>query len=397
MTPLRQGLLSIVAVAVAAGGWYTLQQRDQIFGSSPSASPAAGIADKATGSRGSAVIVVPAQVTMEAIGERLNALGTATAAQAITLYPQSVGLISGIDIHGGDHVDKGAVLVRLDDRDERITVDKAKIALADALRTRDRANQLAKSQTGTQVDLSNAQLTLDKAETDLRSAQLALDRRTIAAPFAGVVGLTTRSVGEVVAPTTPVATLDDLSALTVAFDAPQRFVALIKAGGPVTATAEGLPGIIIKGSVTAVDSRLDETARTFKVRATLTEGINGLKPGMATVVSLTFAGTPQALVSSSAVLWDREGSYVWKLDGNVARRVAVQILGRHSGTVAVAGEIREGDEVAVEGLQRLRDGVAVTRAADLGSGTGAPGSAPLEKRPNITSDTPSSAPAKPTG
>src|SRR5207248_2743756 len=127
------------------------------------------------------------------------------------------------------------VLIRLDDREQTIAVDRAKIAAADALKVRDRANQLAKSQAGTQVDLSNAEVALAKAENDQRSAELALARRTITAPFEGIVGMTTLSVGELVTPTTPLVTLDDLSAITVVFEAPQRFATLITPGSPVTA------------------------------------------------------------------------------------------------------------------------------------------------------------------
>jgi RND family efflux transporter MFP subunit len=169
--------------------------------------------------------------------------------------------------------------------------------------------------------------------------------------------------------------LDDLSAFTVTFDASQRFAAVMKMGVSLTATAEGLPGAMIRGSVTAVDTRVDESTRAFKVRATLTEGIDGLKPGMATVISVAFAGAPQATVLSSAVLWDRQGSYVWKLNGNVARRTAVGILGRRGGTVILSGDLKEGDEVAVEGLQRLRDGVAVAGVDDSTSGSASAGDA----------------------
>src|SRR6185295_4731227 len=97
------------------------------------------------------------------------------------------------------------------------------------------------------VALDTAKSTLDKAQNDLQTAQVALNRRTVTAPFAGVVGLATHSVGDLVT------TLDDLSSLTVTFDAPQRFVELLTVGTAVAATAEGLPGQTIKGKVTAVD------------------------------------------------------------------------------------------------------------------------------------------------
>jgi RND family efflux transporter MFP subunit len=375
MTPLKQGVVSIVVLAAAAGGWESFQHRDQLFGQNGSGTTASA-KDAGSGARSGAVNVVVAPVKTEIIGDELRSIGTAASIKATTLYAQSSGLIDKIYVESGAQVEAGAALVHLDDQNESIAVDNAKIALADAQKANDRAAQLAMSQVGTQVNLSSSESTLAKAKSDLNAAQVALDRRTIAAPFAGTIGLTTHVVGDFVTSTTPIATLDDLSAFTVTFDASQRFAAAMKMGVSLTATAEGLPGAMIRGSVTAVDTRVDESTRAFKVRATLTEGIDGLKPGMATIISVTFAGVPQATVLSSAVLWDRQGSYVWKLNGNVARRTAVGILGRRGGTVIISGDLKEGDEVAVEGLQRLRDGVAVAGVDDSTSGSGSAATSP---------------------
>ena len=375
MTPLKQGFVSIIVLAAAAGGWESFQHRDQLFGQNGSGTTASA-KDAGSGGRSGAVNVVVAPVKTETIGDELRAIGTAASIKATTLYAQSSGLIDKIYVESGAQVEAGAALVHLDDQNESIAVDNAKIALADAQKANDRAAQLAMSQVGTQVDLSSSESTLAKAKSDLNAAQVALDRRTIVAPFAGTIGLTTHVVGDFVTSTTPIATLDDLSAFTVTFDASQRFAAVMKMGVSLTATAEGLPGAMIRGSVTAVDTRVDESTRSFKVRATLTEGIDGLKPGMATVISVALAGVPQATVPSSAVLWDRQGSYVWKLNGNVAQRTAVGIFGRRGGTVILSGDLKEGDEVAVEGLQRLRDGVAVVGVDDSTSGSASAATSP---------------------
>src|SRR4029078_5602626 len=97
-----------------------------------------------------------------------------------------------------------------------------------------------------------------------------------------------------------------------------------------------------------------------------------LKPGMALTVSLSFPGQPHPSVPSLSIQYDRNGAYVWKVDGNVVHRVSVQILGRRSGTVIVSGQLAEKDEGVVECLQRLREGVQVPRAGggDGGGGGG---------------------------
>jgi RND family efflux transporter MFP subunit len=161
---------------------------------------------------------------------------------------------------------------------------------------------------------------------------------------------------------TALVTLDDLSAFTVAFEAPERFAPMLKIAQPVTATSAGLPGAAIGGSVSAVDSRVDADTRTFRVEARLDRGIEGLKPGMSVVVRLAFPQEPRATVPSMAIQWDRTGAFVWKVADNKAVRTSVQILGRRSGIVHVLGDLAEKDAVVVEGLQRLRDGVAVVQS-----------------------------------
>lgn len=316
---------------------------------------------------GGPVRVGTAPVAVEKIGDQLKTVGTVTASRAVVLFAQiggaANGLVTEVAFKAGDRVKEGAVLVRFDDSDQKIAVAKAEIALADAKHAYDRAASLAQTQNLTSTALNTAASNLEKARNDLRTAQVALDRRVVVAPFGGVVGLSARVPGEIVTGQTSITTLDDVSSFNVTFDAPQRFVEMVKVGSPVLATAEGLPGVRVKGEVTSIDTRLDQVTRTFKVEAVLTENVAGLKPGMAVVLTLDFAETEQKTVPSMAIQWDRRGSYVWRLDNNVVRRAAVSILGRRSGSVIIESELRAQDEVVVEGLQRVRDGAAVTRAS----------------------------------
>ena len=84
-----------------------------------------------------------------------------------------------------------------------------------------------------------------------------------------------------------------------------------------------------------------------------------LKPGGAIAINLAFPGEPQPSVPSLAIQWDRQGPFVWKLDGDVVHRTPVQILTRRSGVVTVAADLDEGDQVVVEGVLRLREGLKV--------------------------------------
>lgn len=373
MSVYRQIISSLIIILVAVGGWYAFGYR----GGNSDGAVASASSDSSRGARGGrggpgrdslrrngAAPVVTARVGVDANGPEISAIGTITAANAVTLYPEVTGVVAAVEVEPGAAVVEGQVLIRLTDADEIIAVERATIAIDDARAALDRAERLAKSNNVTEVALADARRDLRSAEIDLKSAELERAKRTIKAPFAGVVGLILVSRGDLVGTSSVLTTVDDVSRLTVAFDATERFAGKINIGHPISGTAIGLPGRQINGAVSAIDSRVDPDTRIFKVEAVLEEGIDGLKPGMSIMMVADFEGEPRAAVPSLAIQWDRQGSFVWILDGDTARRTAVQIIGRRSGAVIVAGEIELGSEVVVEGLQRMRDGITVKRVGE---------------------------------
>jgi RND family efflux transporter MFP subunit len=375
MSALRQIVLSLIVVLIAAAGWYAYGQgyfsAKQGNGGGPAgAGEAAGGGGQRQGfggGRGGSVLVVTAPVTIDDTGTDVRAIGTVAAAQEVTLYPQDSGIVTDVAFTPGTKVTKGETLIRLDDSDQQVALEKAKIALDTAQSALDRAEQLAKSNNITTVALTDARSAQQNAAIGLKAAQNDLAKRTVTAPFAGVVGLTDITVGDLINSSKAIVTLDDMSKVTVSFDVPERASGLVAVGQPVAASTEALAGQTFQGTISAVDNRVDPVARTLRVEATLPNDASVLRPGMALTVAMSFPGQPHPAVPSLAVQWDRNGSYVWKIAAGSAHRVAVQILGRRSGAVIVAGDLAKNDLVVVEGLQRLREGSKVT---DGNSGPG---------------------------
>lgn len=368
MSFIKQLLLSVVILAVAAGGWYFYGQPGQ-EAASGAASQGAGMGGRQGPGGSAGVPVITARVGTDTAGSQLRALGTLEAINAVTIYPEVTGIVTSVDVQAGAKVAKGDILLRLQDSDQTVAVERAEVNLENARDALARAEKLAQSRNITEVALTDARRATQTAEIDLKSAELERDKRHITAPFDGVVGLIPVSVGDLVGTSTVLTTLDDVSQLRVDFTAPERFVSLLSIGYPVLGTSVAAPGREIKGAVTAIDSRVDATTRLFKVESVLSEGIEGLKPGMSVTISIDFEGQPQATVPSLAIQWDRQGSYVWTLDGDTGHRTPVQILGRRTGIVMVVGDLKEGQEVVTEGLQRMREGVKVARLGDESAGT----------------------------
>jgi len=381
MSATRQIVLSvIVLLIVAAGifaferGWFhsgAQQTATATAGGGAGGQGAAGAARRPGGGAGAAAQAAPvitAKVTTDDSGLNVTTIGTVAAAQEVTLYPEVTGFVTEIDFKQGTTVQSGQTLLRLDDKTQQVAVQIAQLALQSAQSAADRADALAKTNNITSQALEDAHNALQKAQADLKSAQLDVSQRVITAPFSGTIGLTDLSIGDLVTSSKAIATLDDMSKVTVSFSVPERASGLTQVGQKVTATGDAFPGTSFPGTITAVDTRVDPVARTLNVRATLPNDSQTLKPGMALNVAMTFPGQQRPAVPSLAVQWDRNGSYVWRIaKDDTAHRVGITIVSRISGTVIVAGDLQVGDDVVTDGLQRMRENIKVVRTDASGN------------------------------
>jgi RND family efflux transporter MFP subunit len=388
---LRRIVLIVVLSALGIGGWYFYRHgndtgRLRDGGPGEAAAPAGG-GNRIPGliGGGGAVNVVLAPVETDDAGETVVALGTAEAAQSVILYPQVSGIVTEILFAPGEQVAAGEPLLRLEADEQEVAVERARIELAQAREALRRARELEASRTISAVALSDAETAVQLAEVELRAAEIALFRRTIAAPFAGITGLTDLSVGDLVSNSTEITTLEDLSTIRVAFEAPERFAPRIRLGQPIVANGQGVAGFAATGRISGIDNRIDEATRTLKLEAELENPEGQLKTGMAVNVSLSLPAASDLSVPTLAVQWDRDGSFVWKAVGGVARRTAVAIVRRKSGFVTVEGDLSPGDRVVVEGVQRLREGARLAEVdmvpAIVGPASGAPPAADARGAP----------------
>jgi RND family efflux transporter MFP subunit len=366
---MRQAVMVLALVVIAAGLWFGFMKPPEVTGAGAAQPPPRSDSQGAAArqSRGGPVPVVTEPVVLDERGEESRSIGTLKAAQSVVLYPQVTGLVTEIAFSAGDAVAKDQVLLRLDSADQQVEVERTAIALADAEAARERAERLAKSGSATAVTVSDAKSAVEKARIDKVRAELELAKRVVKAPFAGTIGLTDLSVGDLVTSSTAVATLADTSSVIVSFEVPERFSSKVAAGVAIAATAAAVPGTVYEGVVVAVDNRIDETSRTLKLQARLPNDARVLRPGMAVTTRIAFPAAARPSVPSLAIQWDRTGSFVWKIDGDKAVRVPVTIVSRRGGDVTIVGPLAAGDRVVVEGIQRIREGSAVTRIDDTAS------------------------------
>lgn len=321
--------------------------------------PAEGGSRRQGGGFGGPTLVATRPVELAVVNDRLNAIGDGEAIRSVIVTPYSAGNLIDVFVKSGDRVAQGQVMARLDNDEQKIAADQARLTRDRAEDKLERYENLKAAAAVTDVAIQDARDELKAAELALQKAELDLHRRDINAPFDGVVGIILVNRGEYVTTTSEIARVDDRSDILVDFWVPERFATKIRVGGPISATAIARPGEVFTGSVEAIDNRIDQASRTLRIRARIDNPHDVLRAGMSFSVNMHFEGDRYPSVDPLALQWSADGSYVWRIAGDKAQKVPVKIIQRNPDRVLVDAKLADTDVVATEGLQRLRDGADV--------------------------------------
>lgn len=310
-------------------------------------------------SRGKATRVIVAAVAHESEQTRVEAVGTSRAIRSVDLHPESSGEVVAVNFQPGERVSAGDVLVEMDSRDAILAVQLAEVRLRDAERLYERYRKTGTSGAVLPTTIDAAETQVEAARIELDQARIALDHRTIEAAFDGHVGITEIDAGDRVDPATLITTLDDRSALLVSFPVPEALVGDLEVGDRITLGTWADRENRFIGEVVDIGSRIDPATRTFVARARVQNEGDELRPGMSFRVRIEIDGNEYPVIAETALQWGAEGAYVWTVVDGVATRVPVNIVQRNRGRVLVDADLERGTLIVVEGIQRMREGVAV--------------------------------------
>lgn len=289
----------------------------------------------------------------------VEAVGTTRARQSVEIVPLADGTVVELLIAAGKEVEKGEVVARLDDDIERANLESAEGILLQKEQAAARAEKLRETQTLSLAAMESlhAEEIVARAVVDKARRQLA--DRTIRAPFAGVLGLSSIDVGARVESGDVLATLDDLSEVEVEFQLPETLYAAVKPGQAVAARTAAFPGRSFSGKIVAIDSRVDRNSRSFATRALLPNPDRALPSGMFVLMSITLDDYEAITVPDAALVAEGSQTFVYRIADGKAEKTMVRIGLRQPGHVEIAEGLAAGDLVAVTGLQRLRNGAEV--------------------------------------
>jgi membrane fusion protein (multidrug efflux system) len=352
-TPISLG----VAIVCAAWAIYATQHR----GTPSSGPPQAG------GPRGSApALVTLAAVRAERVSQKLEALGNARANESVDVSSKTSNIVTAVMFRDGEHVKRGQVLVQLDSAQVRAEVAAAEAAVTESESLYNRSRELLSTQALSKSSFDQLEATLKANRAKLAAANARLEDTVIRAPFSGRVGLRRVSVGTLISPGAVITTLDDTSVIKLDFAVPENFLATLREGLTVRATAPAFPGRNFTGKVGSIDSRVDQATRSVTVRALLANEDGALKPGMFLNVALANDEREALIIPEEALTPEAERQYVFVVADGKAERREVRIGGRRPGSVEILAGLAAGEKVVIEGTQKVRDGSAVRAAEKTG-------------------------------
>jgi membrane fusion protein (multidrug efflux system) len=292
---------------------------------------------------------------------RVNAVGKLSAIQSVVLRPEVNGKVAKIYFKEGQKVKEGEPLYKIDDAIYKAKVKEAEARLAQTKEEYNRAVKLLEKNFGTiaQRDKTLADMQVNEAVLD--EAKINLDNTIIKAPFAGVIGLSSVSVGAAVSPSVDLATVVDLDPINVDFSISESYLPYVQEGDIVDVTVEDIDILPIEAKITAISPEISPETLQVVLRAQMPNSELAYRPGFFARV-LVLAGTIENAVLIPATAIEREGDeeYVLIVVDNVAIRSPVSTGMREGNEIEITHGVKAGDLVITDGGFRVQDGMEVT-------------------------------------
>lgn len=298
-----------------------------------------------------------------------NVVGTVAAIHGVTVSADLPGTVDKISFESGRSVQQGDILVELDTRQERAQLASMEAQRDLAKINYGRTKQLVDEGVISRSDFDKATADQRQYEANVAEIKAAIDRKTIRAPFSGVLGIRQANLGQYLASGAPIVPLQSLNPIYVNFNVPQEVLSHLRVGQSVRLTANDLGGQAFTGRVNALDSVIDPNTRNVQIQATVSNPAAKLRPGMFVQVEVGVGANRNLIpLPASAINYAPFGDSVFVLsdlkgqDGKTYKGVKqqfVKVQGSRGDQVGIISGINPGDEIVTSGVFKLRNGAAV--------------------------------------
>jgi membrane fusion protein, multidrug efflux system len=319
---------------------------------------------------------VPAETVTAAVARAeawetvLTSVASLVAVQGVMVSAEMSGKVVAIAFEPGAMVKAGDLLVQQDIAAETAQLRSAEATVALTKINLERSRKLLAQKTTPQSENDNADAQYKQAVAQADNMRALIAKKTIRAPFAGVLGIRLVNLGQILNVGEAIVSLQALDPIFVNFSLPQHQLSRVRPGLAVRVKTDALPGAVIEGTITAINPQVDASTRNIMVQATVANTLKQLRPGMfgtATVVlpeqekvlAIPATAVLNAPYSDSVFIVEDAPDNSTAAGGKVVRQQFVRLGTRQGDFVAVTAGIKQGDMIVSTGVFKLRNGQAV--------------------------------------
>lgn len=344
-------LILILLIGALFGGLFSLkwQQMQQQAAGSSGPPPA---------------VVATVQVMEQNWQPRLNAVGSLVASQGIYVTNEVAGSVREILFESGQTINQGDQLIQLDD-----SVDRADLQGLFAQRNLaqiklDRFARLIRDRSASQSEFDEAKAELDGAQASVKSKEALLDKKRITAPFTGRLGIRLVDLGEFLPTGTRIALLNNLDPIFVDYALPERHLPKLEINRTILVKVAAYPDQTFSGTISAINPGVDAATRTIRIRATLDNAEQLLRPGMFAEVETLLPSRQDLLtLPRTAISYAPYGDTVFLVQDNdgalQVQRRQVSTGQASDGYIEIVQGLESGDQVVSVGQNKLFNGQTV--------------------------------------
>lgn len=310
--------------------------------------------------KGSMGIPVTAHITRyETLDNNVYSTGTVLSGEEIEVRSEISGKITGIMFEEGSFVEKGDLLVKINDSELQAQLKKAesKVKLVESKEYRQRI--LVENKMVSEEEYENTLNELETSRAELQLIQAQIEKTEIRAPFSGMIGLRSVSEGSFITNSTVIARLQNLDRLKIEFSIPQKYASMVQVGDQAEFRISG-NDVSYSASVYALEPKIDPSTRTLRIRAICSRYYKNLFPGAFVDVELKLKKIENAvLVPSVSIVPQLKGQIVYLYRDGIVAPQHVETGIRFENSVQITSGLSEKDTVITSGILQIRPGARV--------------------------------------
>ena len=290
----------------------------------------------------------------ERIAKRLELSSTLEGYETMNISPSITGHIEHIYVQVGSRVQKGSMLVRMD----QTQLNTTRINLNNTKTELDRVAALKASGSISQQVYDQTKAGYDQL---VETERFQNENTFVKAQFAGVISAKNYEDGEMYTGA-PILTLTQISRLKAIINIPETYYPLVKQGMKVDVYSDIYPDKVFPATIEIVYPTIDPTSHTFQAKLNIPNGGEKIRPGMFVRTMLSLGEIDAIVVPYQSVLklTGSNDRYVFINQEGTAHRVAVTLGQRFDDRIEIIpltpGDLKDGDQLVVTGQARLVDG-----------------------------------------